>query len=115
MTIRGLPQAIIQFRLWEESGFDRLVIENLRRRAEEREAERTRRRLATRLPKSILRSRRAEVRAYEAAELARMLEEEREQTRLEAIASDPRYSDEDRRLARIELAGRLYRQHQEEE
>jgi hypothetical protein len=55
MIATQLPRAILQYRLWESSDFDHMVIEKLRRSAEERQAERIRRRLCTRLAKSILR------------------------------------------------------------
>ena len=109
MTTR-LPSAIYQFRLWEDSDFDQVVIAKLHRAAEERDAERIRRRLATPTPRSILRARRAELRAWESEQTRRIQDDERERMRLEAVATDATASEEDRRLARIELAGRLYRQ-----
>ena len=110
MKAERLPAAIHQFRLWDESDFDPIVIQKLRRRAEEREAERVRRRQTSRLPKLILRARKAEQREWQAAQVERLQAEERERVRLESIAADPNYSDEDRRLARIELAGNFRRQ-----
>lgn len=110
MKLSPQPEAIRQFRLWEDSDFDPVVIKRLRRRAEDRDAERTRRRLLSPIPPGVRKARLRELRAWEAEQTARIQDAERERQRLEAILVDPDAGEKAKRLARIELAGVMYRE-----
>lgn len=114
MKLAPQCEAIRQFRLWEDSGFDPIVIRRLRRRSEDRDAERTRRRLLSPFPRGVLSARLKELRAWQAAEAERIAILDAEWQRQEAILRDPEATDKEKAAARLAIAGRMYRETRKE-